>query len=911
MSEQKFTDKRVIHLTANSRLSQALKVQFALDSDAKVSLTPSIFTWSQFWSAWQQQALLRGELPSLPKHLISVFEATQQWQTLLVKYSPTPLLNLADTAKQLYQAWCLWQSYRDQQDTTSQALFTEESQLFSLCAQDYQAWLEKRGFIDEPSLMQQRLAWFEQGVGGCPQQVIWHGFDELTPVMHHWKNLSSLRGCQHTMAELGYTETQIGQTQTGQIYAAADLRDECQQAALFCAQTLQNAIEQGHSVLSLRVAVVAPNVADIKAPLAFWLDDALYQAFENHPILAQHSTERLYNISLGTPLTQLPYVGFLHQSLKMAAQPKQPLVYQDWSQWLTSPFQLGELSGLQGLDNQLRKLQWARLNWPALAQRTEQLAWPDSLRKLLIQMHDISPPTSPNLVQFADWVSQVVGLFDAKLAGFSSEIYQQREKWLDTLQSFASLRAMPSKQSLSAWLSQWQAYCAQTLHQAQSTWTQPIQVIGMLEAGGQPFDALWVMGLNDEAWPRPPQPNAFLPLSWQRQQQCPRCDAPRELHYAQHLTQRLKASAPRVVLSYARQKGEAMSLPSPLIANLLEDLINHYPAQPFCSASHQAWLQRPQAEWRLDNQAPPFEAGQRAPGGSGILKAQMLCPLMAFFDYRLGAKYGLDSVEDGLASTDQGRILHRVLQLFWQQTRTQSALLAMEADQVDQQLADLLAEEFSQLQSHFSPSYLAQEQQRMGVLLQQWIELERARPCGFEVTATELELELTLAGIGFKISIDRIDQTEQGALLLDYKTGQASVNDLLSEPIRAPQLAVYLHAIDSPIAGLGYGLLSSDKGVNWNLLSEQPGLVVKTGKSWDKISEKGDWQDVAWPDFIDFLMQQVEQLAQALAQGDASMRFTKEQDLAYSPSLLALRLPEVKAQRTTPLDNEDMQSEDN
>jgi hypothetical protein len=40
------------------------------------------------------------------------------------------------------------------------------------------------------------------------------------------------------------------------------------------------------------------------------------------------------------------------------------------------------------------------------------------------------------------------------------------------------------------------------------------------------------------------------------------------------------------------------------------------------------------------------------------------------------------------------------------------------------------------------------------------------------------------------------------------------------------------------------------------------------------------------------------------------MRFTKEQDLAYSPSLLALRLPEVKAQRTTPLDDDEMQSED-
>jgi hypothetical protein len=85
--------------------------------------------------------------------------------------------------------------------------------------------------------------------------------------------------------------------------------------------------------------------------------------------------------------------------------------------------------------------------------------------------------------------------------------------------------------------------------------------------------------------------------------------------------------------------------------------------------------------------------------------------------------------------------------------------------------------------------------------------------------------------------------------------------------------------------------------VNWNLLTEQPGLVAKTGKSWEKLSQKGDWQDVPWVDFIDFLHQQVLHLAQALQQGEAAMRFDKEQDLMYSPSLLALRLPEVKAQR--------------
>ncbi|UQB42672.1 PD-(D/E)XK nuclease family protein [Thiomicrospira microaerophila] len=887
-----------LHLTANSRLTQALKTQFALQNDASVSLTPRVQTWGQFWQSWQQQAWLRGELPLNLPRLISAFEATQYWQQLLEHHSPTALLNLADTAKQLYQAWCLWLEYQDQ---TPLEFVTPEGRLFDLCRQDYQAWLSQQGFIDEPLLMQQRLDWFSQGKGSCPSDVVWHGFDELTPNMKRWQSLAEQRGGQQRLA---VEATQ--QHKPSQLYPAADSRDECQQAALFATEVLQQALANQQPLNAIRIGIVAPNLAEIKSPIAFWLDQALYQAFEDHPLLAQHSTERLYNISLGTPLSQLPYIAFLQQTLTMAAKPKQSLAYQDWSQWLTSPFQLGELAARQGLDNQLRKLQWAQISWLELPQRTEHLSWPKALIDLLagLQAHS---PTTPSMTQgqFVDWVLHCVSLLDAKLAGLSSEIYQQREKWQQTLDGFAALAALPKKQSLSTWLSQWQAYQAQTLHQAQSTWLQPIQVIGMLEAGGQRFDALWVVGLDDEAWPRPPQPNAFLPLAWQRAQACPRCDAQRELHYAQTLTQRLQASARQSVLSYARQKGEAISLPSPLIASLIET----YQAHLFHDASHQAWLQRPEMQWVLQNQAPPISLGERVPGGSGILKAQSQCPLMAFFDYRLGAKYGLDGVEDGLASTDQGRILHRVLQLFWQQTRTQTALLAMDGNELEQRLTDLLNTEFSPLQAHFSASYLHQEQQRMLDLLRQWMALEQARPLGFEVVETEQEQVLTLAGIEFKISIDRIDQTEQGRLVLDYKTGQATINDLLCEPIRAPQLAVYLQAVSAPIAGLGYGLLSSDKGVNWNLLSEQPGLVAKTGKNWQKLSEKGDWQDVPWVDFIDFLQQQVNQLAQSLQQGDASMRFDKEQDLVYSPSLLALRLPEVKAQRANITDEDDLQQE--
>lgn len=901
----------ILHLSANSRLSAHLKVSFARDSNARVIATPLVMTWSQWWAFWQDHALLSGGLNWPYDRVISAFEATHQWSLLLEKHSPTPLLNLADTAKQLYQAWCLWVEYGDSQISAELEMDkSQEWQLFSACRDDYQAWLSAHNWLDETLLMQQRLAWFKQGVGECPSQINWQGFDELTPFMQAWWSACEERGAGSTFINQNlspFKDQAVPQAdlfaepfRQVAVYSAADPRDEAQQVAAFCVAQLSLALQQSKPLDQVRIGVVAPNLEDVKAPLSYWLDDQLFQQFESHPILAEHSTDRLYNFSLGTPLSRLPYIQFIQQTLSMAFNPHKSLAFEDFSQWLISPFCVGDRSQRHALDRSLRRLQWAWIKWPELVAQTEshRLNWPKILAKFLDALSGLKLKSTGSLNQFVEQVQTCLDTLGAfRQTSLSSDLFQQHEKFTDSLAQFASLQGLQGQLSLSEWLGLWQRFCSQTLHQAQSTWVQPIQVMGMLEAGGQDFDALWVMGLDDEAWPRPAQPNAFLPLRWQRQNQLPRCDASRELEYARRLTIRLAESAEQVVMSFARQKGDAVSLPSPLIDI---DRWPSYQALNVHSTAHQAWCLRPACEMQQDFQAPQVADGVLVPGGSGMLSAQMKCPLMAFMDYRLGAKYGLESVEDGLASTDQGSIMHSVLEHFWQQTQTQAALLAMDEVALNQRLQTLLDAEFEPIEKRFASSYVALEKARMLGVLQEWMALEKARPTSFKVVETELGLELEIAQIKFRISIDRIDATEIGQVLIDYKTGQASLNDLLKEPIRAPQLAVYLLAVagmeQAEVAGLGYGLLSSDKGVRWSLISEDTDLIGKGERAWSRISQKGDWLDVSWSEFLDFLQDQVTQLAQDVKQGFAPMWYEKDTDLAYSPSLLALRLPEVKSQ---------------
>ncbi|MEA3405934.1 MAG: PD-(D/E)XK nuclease family protein, partial [Pseudomonadota bacterium] len=446
-----------------------------------------------------------------------------------------------------------------------------------------------------------------------------------------------------------------------------------------------------------------------------------------------------------------------------------------------------------------------------------------------------------------------------------------------------------------------QRFIGEAVHQSQSKGVQPIQVMGMLEAGGQSFDALWVMGLSDEAWPRMPNPNPFLPMPLQRTHQMPRCDAQKELQYAKQVTERLVNSAEQQVWSYARIQGEAELLISPLLETERFQSAESYQRQLYQTLSLASFSKREVLTWILDNRGPEVPAGTKAPGGTGILQAQSQCPLMAFIDYRLGARNGLQAVEDGLQMTNQGTLIHEILEHFWIETKTQSKLLTLSDDEIQQRLNQHIQTSFEVLQKSFDEHYLELEQARIFELLLQWMELEKQRPA-FAVVGTEEEKKIILAGIEFKVIVDRIDAVEGQKVILDYKTGRANANNLLKAPIKAPQLAVYLFTTDDEISGLGYGVLHSDDGVKVSAVVEDENVFASKARSiqvFSKLSEKGggDFYEVSWSDFLDSLRQEVTDLALSIQQGVADMAFDKPADIAYAAGHLALRLPEVAMQQ--------------
>ena len=539
-------------------------------------------------------------------------------------------------------------------------------------------------------------------------------------------------------------------------------------------------------------------------------------------------------------------------------------------------------------------------------------ALPRALLQSLRQQAELELPAKLSLTEFiqATWdVLQLINWPGSRT--LNSDEYQQKTAFESAVTNFSMVTEMVGKQSVSAWLSLFRRFLSEQLHQSQSKGLQPIQIMGMLEAGGQQFDALWVMGLTDEAWPRMPNPNPFLPMALQREQRSPRCDAKRELDYALQVTERLAECAPALVWSYAQHKGDAELLASPLIYVRRDELqvlqeIDLPPYTPlnYRSLAEQVFLLRDAEqpiEWVLDTKGPQVPEGSKAPGGTGILQAQSQCPLMAFMDYRLGGKYGLQSVEEGLQNTNQGTLVHAVLEHFWQETKTQNAMLLLTDDELAERLQNHITQSFAELQGTIENAYLELEQARILELCLQWLELEKTRS-SFEVVGREEPHQITLAGIEFSVIIDRIDLVAGEKVIIDYKTGKAGISDLLKTPTKAPQLAVYLHAVSDEISGIGYGLLHSDDGVKISAITAEDDVLYKDPysiKVFSKMAEKEghEYYETTWVHFLGHLRQQVSDLASDIQLGCAEMAFDKETDIQYANCKLALRLPEMKQQQ--------------
>lgn len=373
----------------------------------------------------------------------------------------------------------------------------------------------------------------------------------------------------------------------------------------------------------------------------------------------------------------------------------------------------------------------------------------------------------------------------------NSEEYQIVDSWMSLLVDFSSLDQIANPVSL--------AQALKSLHRLANTLTfqpksseAPIQVLGVLEAASLPFDYLWVSGMDDVTWPPQPQPNPFIPKRLQRELQMPHATAERELTFCKTLIQQFQHSSTHLIFSHVEKQEELELQPSPLIRHVKEIHEENLELENYQAPSIRIFQTR-KINTVLDETAPPIQVNEAIRGGISVIKQQALCPFKAFSEWRLHA-HELESPLPGLRAKDRGTILHKALELLWDNIHDHSTLLHL----TDAPLSELITQSVkaaleSATHSHFElKQYLALEQKRLHKLIWEWLQIEKQRE-PFKVITHEKALQVTLGNLPLQIRIDRIDELENGKrLIIDYKTGKNNeISSWFSNRPEEPQLPLY------------------------------------------------------------------------------------------------------------------------
>jgi probable DNA repair protein len=367
--------------------------------------------------------------------------------------------------------------------------------------------------------------------------------------------------------------------------------------------------------------------------------------------------------------------------------------------------------------------------------------------------------------------------------------------------------------------------CADTLFQPETP-DAPIQVLGVLESVGLEFDALWVSGLTDDAWPLHAKPNPFIPPALQKKAGIPEASAEATLERGKRITEGWLGAAAEVVVSYPVREEDRELIGSPLISGV-SSLLETPETRTYARYRDVIFSARRQ-EAVEDGQAPAL-ATKIPKGGTRILSDQAACPFRAFARHRLGAE-ALEEPVEGLDARARGLLLHTLMKELWTDLKDSTGLQGNVEPAIERAAKAAVAE--AKLEGPFA----ALEEKRLAKLAREWLEVERQRE-PFEVVAMEEKRKLTVSSLELNGRIDRMDKLEAGGhALIDYKTGKPSPNEWLGERPDDPQLPLYALNAKEDISAVAFAKLRTGE-MRYMGFSDREELIpsVKPAKDWKAL----------------------------------------------------------------------------
>ncbi len=816
-------------VTPNRRLAQTLAREFderQIASGLTVWETADILPFGAFVERLYEDALYSDVVAQLPL-LLTGAQEQELWEAAIrASQWGEALLAVPRAAADCRKAWGLAHEWR-----TAGVLGSfpgnEDARAFAEWARDYARRCDKEGNIDDARLADVVAPMLKDAVLRKPKRLVAYAFDVVPPQMRDFLDACAKQGIEVCCCAPEEKESKA------RCMPFPSAREELEAAASWARAKLEAGAK--------RIGVVVPELGQRRKEVARVFARVMHPG-RNLPGAEQKALP--FNISLGAPLADYPLARAALSILELASG---EIAFEQASKLVRSPFLAGaepELSRRARLDTKLREQAPARVTLgklvaliegaPVLRERLEALF-------ALVREHS-GGERSPH-----EWARHFSALLEA--AGFPGERgldsseFQTQAKFNETLAEFAKLERVAPKMSFVQALARLRRLCTDTLFQPETP-DAPIQVLGVLESAGLEFDALWVSGLTDEAWPLAAAPNPFIPPALQRKAGIPEASAEATLARGKRITDGWLAAADEVVVSHPAMEQDRALLASPLISAVALGT----PETGTYERYRDLIFAARRSETVQDGQAPAL-ATKTPRGGTRILSDQAACPFRAFARHRLDAK-SLEEPVAGLDARARGRLLHTLMKELWSELKGSEGIQGDCGPAIERAAAAAVRE--AKLEDPFA----GLERKRLAKLAREWLEVERSRP-PFVVVAMEEKRKLAVAGLELNGRIDRMDKLGAGGhALIDYKTGRPTPNEWLGERPDDPQLPLYALNAKEDIAAVAFARLKTGE-MRYMGFSSREDLIPKVKPSLDWAALLAGWKE------------EIEALGKGFASGDA------------------------------------------
>ncbi|SFF47751.1 probable DNA repair protein [Fontimonas thermophila] len=855
---------QLVVLCASARLAQHLHERYAAwqaQHGCTVWPTPDVLTPEAFLRRLAERVrpcrVLAGQV-LLP--VLSAAESELLWQRVVAETRhEAPLLREAEAARLAAEAWQLCHDYRLPLPLPASSPDVERFNAWSGAYRQHCVRLQR---IDAAEERAQLIEQVERGELPVPADIVLAGFDDPLPWLYRLFEALRAAGVHLRRLNPPAHAAQI------QAVVAPTADQELRAAAQWVA-------ERARTDPQARLGVIVPDLDARRADVLRIFDETLCPALAALP--ARHG-ERPYNLTLGA---QLADIGLVHTALALLRLCVEGLDWAQASMLLCAPYwgaSEDEHLRRADIDRRLREQGHLHVDLPLLQQLTLhdealQARWQQLCARC--RAHGKADP-GDWAERFSVWL-EVAGWPGAR--PLDSAEYQAVQAWRELLRTLGTFGGIVGAISASEAYVQLEHLARQRVFQPQ---TPPvnIHVLGALEARGLDFDALWVVGLDDERWPAQGRPHPFIPFELQRRVRMPRASAAVALHWAERVTQGWRCCAREVVFSWPAMDEDRALAPSPLI---------HAEAAQATARSVDIFAPAWRAAARCgrevhlpDAYAPPPDKARVIPGGTRLLGDQARCPFRAFATHRLGVR-ALEEPGYGPKPIDRGVVVHRALETLWRDLRDQATLLALVPSELDARIGAAVDEALEHLArqapQRLPPMLHRLEAERLRALLKQWMKIERERPMftveQLEGAAAETPSpdpdpdppSVSFAGLRLRIRPDRIDRLKDGSrLVIDYKTGARRPPPWHDGRPEEPQLLLYA-LLESGVTALAYARIAAG-AVEFEGLAADHGIAPGISR----YSDCRDTRDAgSWDALLGRWRGELENLADEIRRGHASV----------------------------------------